>query len=76
MSMSPISKSKKPKKSKLDKSKTPQLTAPLSVLTKDMDVPMKDMDEWVHRPGSVAGGEQNPEVRYVIVFLGEESITI
>ena len=42
--MSSISKPKKAKKSKLDRSKTPQLTAPLSILTKDMETPMKDMD--------------------------------
>ena len=65
MSMSPISKSKKAKKSKLDKSKTPQLTAPLSVLTKDMDVPMKDMDEWVHRPAEVRRQEVEKRNGYV-----------
>jgi len=65
MSMSPISKSKKPKKSKLDRSKTPQLTAPLSVLTKDMDVPMKDMDEWVHRPAEVRRQEVEKRNGYV-----------
>lgn len=65
MSMSPISKSKRTKKSKLDKSKTPQLTAPLSVLTKDMDVPMKDMDTWVHRPADVRRLEVEKRNGYV-----------
>ena len=63
--MSPISKSKRTKKSKLDKSKTPQLTAPLSVLTKDMEVPMKDMDEWVHRPADVRRQEVEKRNGYV-----------
>lgn len=63
--MSPISKSKKAKKSKLDKSKTPHLTAPLSVLTKDMDVPLKDMDEWVHRPAEVRRQEVEKRNGYV-----------
>lgn len=63
--MSPISKSKKTKKSKLDKSKTPHLTAPLSVLTKDMHVPLKDMDEWVHRPAEVRRQEVEKRNGYV-----------
>lgn len=41
---------KKDKKSKLDKSKTPRLTAPLSVLTKDMATPVRDIEAWVNRP--------------------------
>jgi hypothetical protein len=65
MSVSPIGKTKKTKKSKLDKSKTPQLTAPLSVLTKDMEVPMKDMDEWVHRPAKVRRQEVEKRNGYV-----------
>lgn len=65
MSMSPIGKSKKSKKTKLDKSKTPHLTAPLSVLTKDMDVPLKDMDEWVHRPAEVRRQEVEKRNGYV-----------
>lgn len=40
---------KKEKKSKLDKSKMPKLTAPLSILTKDMDVPLKDTAAFVNR---------------------------
>ncbi|KAF2717727.1 hypothetical protein K431DRAFT_288254 [Polychaeton citri CBS 116435] len=40
---------RKDKKSKLDKSKMPKLTAPLSVLTKDMDVALRDIGAWVNR---------------------------
>jgi hypothetical protein len=65
MSMSPMSKTKKIKKSKLDRSKTPQLTAPLSVLTKDMEAPMKDMDEWVHRPAEARRQEVEKRNGYV-----------
>jgi hypothetical protein len=65
MSMSPFGKTKPKKKSKLDRSKTPQLTAPLSVLTKDMEVPMKDMDEWVHRPAEVRRQEVEKRNGYV-----------
>lgn len=49
VSKSPAPKSKKEKKSKLDRSKTPKLTAPLSVLTKDMSVPVRDIEAWVNR---------------------------
>ncbi|KAF2162239.1 hypothetical protein M409DRAFT_27244 [Zasmidium cellare ATCC 36951] len=41
--------SKREKKSKVDKSKLPKLTAPLSVLTKDMAIPVKDIGAWVNR---------------------------
>ena len=41
---------KKAKPTKGEKAKTPKLDAPLSVLTKDSDVPLKDMHAWVHRP--------------------------
>ncbi|KAM3415281.1 hypothetical protein BST61_g8811 [Cercospora zeina] len=40
---------KREKKSKLDRSKMPKLTAPLSILTKDMDVPLKDTEAFVNR---------------------------
>ncbi|QIX02075.1 hypothetical protein AMS68_007592 [Peltaster fructicola] len=53
------------KKSKLDKSKTPKLTAPLSVLTKDMNVPVKDMDLWVNRPIEVRRQEVEKRNGYV-----------
>ncbi|KAF2401246.1 hypothetical protein EJ06DRAFT_555845 [Trichodelitschia bisporula] len=40
----------KKKGAKADKTKTPKLTAPLSVLTKDMNhVPVRDMEAWVNR---------------------------
>lgn len=65
VSKSPMGKARKGKKSKLDKSKTPQLTAPLSVLTKDMDVPLKDMDEWVKRPADVRRQEVEKRNGYV-----------
>lgn len=66
ISKSPATKSKKDKKSsKLDKSKTPKLTAPLSVLTKDMEVPLKDMDSWVHRPADVRRKEAEKRNGYV-----------
>ena len=66
VSKSPASRSKKDKKSsKADKSKTPKLTAPLSVLTKDMSTPMKDMDAWVHRPAEVRREEVEKRNGYV-----------
>ncbi|KAF2747331.1 hypothetical protein M011DRAFT_467856 [Sporormia fimetaria CBS 119925] len=44
------SRSKKAKTGKADKPKTPKLTMPLSILTKDMaSVPVRDMREWVNR---------------------------
>ncbi|KAK5164819.1 uncharacterized protein LTR77_009483 [Saxophila tyrrhenica] len=66
VSKSPATRSKKEKKpSKLDKSKTPKLTAPLSILTKDMDVPLKDMDAWVHRPAETRRKEVEKRNGYV-----------
>ncbi|KAK8193293.1 uncharacterized protein BKA78DRAFT_294675 [Phyllosticta capitalensis] len=55
---SPTSKPRpsKPKKKAENKNKvkTPKLTAPLSVLTKDYDeIPVKNMEEWVNRPETV-----------------------
>ncbi|EME49540.1 hypothetical protein DOTSEDRAFT_49782 [Dothistroma septosporum NZE10] len=49
VSKSPAPKSRREKKSKLDRSKTPKLTAPLSVLTKDSTVPVKDIEAYVNR---------------------------
>lgn len=57
--------SKREKKSKLDKPKTPKLTAPLSVLTKDMNVPLKNMDEWVNRSGEMRKQETIKRNGYV-----------
>lgn len=66
VSKSPAPRSKKDKKpSKLDKSKTPKLTAPLSILTKDMEVPMKDMDGWVHRSAETRRKEVEKRNGYV-----------
>lgn len=50
ISKSPAPRSKREKKSKVDKSKMPKLTAPLSVLTKDMSIPIKDIEAYVNRP--------------------------
>ncbi|CAK4032362.1 Hypothetical predicted protein [Lecanosticta acicola] len=50
VSKSPAPRSKREKKSKLDRSKTPKLTAPLSVLTKDMSIPLRDIEAYVNRP--------------------------
>lgn len=40
------------KKSKAPKPGAPLLDGPLSILTKDYNIPVKDMDAWVHRPVS------------------------
>ncbi|KAF2486897.1 hypothetical protein BDY17DRAFT_292316 [Neohortaea acidophila] len=65
-SKSPAARSKKEKKSKvLEKAKTPKLTAPLSVLTKDLDAPVKDMDAWVHRSAAVRREEVEKRHGYV-----------
>ena len=56
--------SPKPRRSKAAKSekpKIPKLTAPLSELTKDMTIPVRDMDAWVNR--SVEERQQEVEVR-------------
>jgi len=65
VSKSPASRSKKSKKSKVDKSKTPKLTAPLSVLTKDLSAPLKDMDEWVNRSAETRRKEVEKRNGYV-----------
>jgi len=66
VSKSPAARSAKARKSKvLEKAKTPKLTAPLSVLTKDIDVPVKDMDAWVHRPAAVRQQEVEKRHGYV-----------
>ena len=43
----------------------PKLTAPLSVLTKDMSVPIKDMDEWVNRSAETRRKEVEKRNGYV-----------
>jgi hypothetical protein len=40
---------KRKNRNKKSKASTPHLTAPLSILTKDMDVPVRDMEAWVNR---------------------------
>ncbi|TKA82898.1 hypothetical protein B0A55_01152 [Friedmanniomyces simplex] len=65
ISKSPAARSKKEKKSKLDRSKTPKLTAPLSILTKDLSVPCKDMDAWVHRSAETRRAEVEKRNGYV-----------
>jgi hypothetical protein len=65
VSKSPAARSTTSKKSKLDRSKTPKLTAPLSVLTKDLSVPLKDMDEWVHRSAETRQAEVTKRNGYV-----------
>ena len=42
-------KAKRAKPAKSEKAKTPKLDAPLSELTKNSDVPLKDMEAWVNR---------------------------
>ncbi|WPG99749.1 Hypothetical protein R9X50_00256800 [Acrodontium crateriforme] len=65
VSKSPAARTKKEKKAKSAKSKTPRLTAPLSVLTKDMNTPIKDMDAWVNRPAEVRHQETEERNGYV-----------
>ncbi|KAK1029918.1 hypothetical protein LTS16_019337 [Friedmanniomyces endolithicus] len=65
ISKSPAARTKKEKKSKLDRSKTPKLTAPLSILTKDLSVPCKDMDAWVHRTAETRRAEVEKRNGYV-----------
>lgn len=65
VSKSPAARSKKEEKSKMDRSKMPKLTAPLSVLTKDLAVPMKDMDVWVNRSAETRRQEVEKRNGYV-----------
>ncbi|KAF2189624.1 hypothetical protein K469DRAFT_683039 [Zopfia rhizophila CBS 207.26] len=59
-------KPKKPKAGKSDKPKTPKLTAPLSVLTKDMtSIPVRNMEEWVNRPPEVRRKEVEKRNGYI-----------
>lgn len=61
-----IPKSKKAKAARGEKPKTPKLTAPLSVLTKDMvDIPVKNMEEWVNRPVELRRREVEKRNGYV-----------
>lgn len=58
-------KSKKTKSGKGDKPKMAKLTAPLSILTKDMSVPVRDMKAWVNRPVEVRLKEVEKRNGYV-----------
>ncbi|EFQ87365.1 hypothetical protein PTT_17171 [Pyrenophora teres f. teres 0-1] len=59
-------KSKKAKAAKSDKHKTPKLTAPLSILTKDLQhIPVKNMEEWVNRPADVRRREVEKRNGYI-----------
>ncbi|PSN72902.1 HMG box protein [Corynespora cassiicola Philippines] len=61
-----IPKSKKAKAGKGEKPKTPKLTAPLSILTKDMaGIPVRNMEEWVNRPADVRRKEVERRNGYV-----------
>ena len=60
-----LPKPKKPKANRSDKAKTPKLTAPLSILTKDMTVPVKDMEAWANRPVEVRRKEVEKRGGYV-----------
>lgn len=52
-------------KAKNDKPKTPKLTAPLSVLTRDHPVAIKDMESWVNRSKEVRQDEAEKRDGYV-----------
>ncbi|KAL6168948.1 hypothetical protein ACJQWK_05312 [Exserohilum turcicum] len=59
-------KSRKPKMNKGDKQKTPKLTAPLSILTKELHhIPVKNMEEWVNRPADVRRREAEKRNGYI-----------
>ncbi|KAF2842182.1 hypothetical protein M501DRAFT_905604, partial [Patellaria atrata CBS 101060] len=65
---SPNPKEPKVKRQKIgkEKPKTPKLTAPLSILTKDYDnIPVRDMEEWVNRPVEVRKKEVEKRNGYV-----------
>lgn len=59
-------KPKKTKAGKSEKPKTPKLTAPLSVLTKDMtSIPVRNMEEWVNRSAEIRRKEVEKRNGYV-----------
>ena len=64
-SSSPAPSRKRNRKPKLDKPNTPKLTAPLSVLTKDMEIPCRDIDAWVHRSAETRRKEQEKRQGYI-----------
>ena len=64
-SQSPATRPKRAKKTKPTASKMPKLDAPLSVLTRDMQRPMKDMDAWVNRSAEVRREEAEKRNGYI-----------
>ncbi|KAF2639757.1 HMG box protein-like protein [Massarina eburnea CBS 473.64] len=62
----PASKAKKAKAAKGDKPKMPKLTAPLSILTKELvNIPVRNMEEWVNRSVEVRRKEVEKRNGYV-----------
>lgn len=62
----PAARSRKPKASKGEKPKTPKLTAPLSILTKDLAaIPVRNMKEWVYRSAETRWKEVEKRKGYV-----------
>lgn len=58
--------SRKSKGSKSEKAKTPKLTAPLSILTKELQhIEVKDMEVWVNRPADVRRKEAEKRNGYI-----------
>ncbi|KAF2131468.1 HMG box protein [Dothidotthia symphoricarpi CBS 119687] len=59
-------KTRKTKATKSDKAKTPKLTAPLSILTRELHhIPVKDMEGWVNRPADVRRREVEKRNGYI-----------
>lgn len=57
---------RKPKAGKADKPKTPKLTAPLSLLTKELHhIPVKNMEEWVNRSADTRWREVEKRNGYI-----------
>ncbi|KAI8936420.1 hypothetical protein NX059_006827 [Plenodomus lindquistii] len=57
---------RKAKAGKSDKPKTPKLTAPLSILTKELlHIPVKNMEEWVNRPADIRRKEAEKRNGYI-----------
>ncbi|KAJ5058843.1 hypothetical protein J3E74DRAFT_247337 [Bipolaris maydis] len=61
-----IPRSRKAKTAKGDRQKIPKLTAPLSILTKELhNIPIKNMEEWVNRPADVRRREAEKRNGYI-----------
>ncbi|KAL5118256.1 hypothetical protein ACEQ8H_003766 [Pleosporales sp. CAS-2024a] len=59
-------KSRKPKAAKGERTTTPKLTAPLSILTAELHhIPVKNMEEWVNRPADVRLDEAEKRNGYI-----------